>query len=67
MDGVLVDQNTSVSFTGVELSSRFTSMIVGGTGDAGNSSPPFQGMIDDLRVYGKVWMRMVGKIYGNGG
>ena len=61
-DSDLVDTSAGHYFTGTPLSSRFTSMVLGGT------YLPIDGIIDDLRVYNEcLALNDVQSIYGNGG
>ena len=67
-DGELLDRNTSVVFTGTSLPQRFSSMQLGASGYPGLGLRPFNGMLDDLRLY-RMALSLADTqlIYGGGG
>jgi hypothetical protein len=58
----LISKTSGHYFTGTELSSRFTSFVLGG------GSYPIEAVIDDLRVYGACLSEEdISNLYGSGG
>lgn len=61
-NATLISKTSGHYFTGTELSSRFTSFVLGG------GTHPIEAIIDDLRVYGACLSEEdISNLYGSGG